>query len=122
MADGPRFLLCRFPVPPADRFDAGLARAGETRDLSVRSQLDVADAGDAVDEIPGHARGEAGTAHQHPDFRGVTGEENRGLSFGVAAAPEHPPFARAHLRFHGPRPVPDTAAFHGLLIIAFRAS
>src|SRR5256886_15857198 len=122
VADRPRFRLFRVAVPPGHGFDAGLALTAQPADLGARAQLDVADAGDALDQILRHARGEAGAAHQHPDFRGVAGEKHGGLSPGVAAAPGHYLLAGANLRLDWRGPVPDAAAFHGLEIGALRAA
>src|SRR5467141_595736 len=122
VADRPRFALFRVAVSPGYGFDARLALAAQPADFGARAQLDVADAGDALDQILRHARGEPGAAHQHPDFRGVAGEKHGGLSRGVAAAHEHHFLARAHLRLDRRRPVPDTATLHGLEIGAVRTA
>src|SRR5712692_7675286 len=76
VADRPRFLLTRVAVPPGHGFDAGLALAAQPDDFGPRAQLDVGDAGDALDQVFRHACRKAGAAHQQPDSRGVAGEKH----------------------------------------------
>ena len=108
------------PAPAYGLQNASLSFKGA--DLGLHEDLDIGQAGNAVDQIARHARLQAGAAHEKPDLGDLARQVHRRLTRGVAGAHQGHllPGAQPRLQWRGP--VVDARALESREILDIEAS